>query len=239
MNSLKHFVFTLGACFAVPTAFMVATPYAAERNRQAVPYVMQDPGSGKAYDDEALKGLSYPSQTAGARTRGAEIYGREGCVQCHTQVIRPDYAGIDQFKKGWGRTQEGDAIVPTRQTLMWDYMGENFAMLGQRRVGPDLANAGYRFKDRINDFYLYLYAPRVLHHWSNSPSFPHLFVNRLKEGNGAVDALKLPPNLAAPEGREIVPTSEARALAAYVLGLKRDEPLPVSLTGAKPAPESK
>ena len=42
MNSLKHFVLTLGACFAVPTYFMVAGPYAAERNRQTVAYVMEE-----------------------------------------------------------------------------------------------------------------------------------------------------------------------------------------------------
>ena len=239
MNSLKHFVLTLGACFAVPTYVMVAGPYATERNRQTVPYVMEEPGSGKPFDGPDFKGLSYPSDFAGDRMRGEQIYGREGCVQCHTQLIRPDYAGIDQFKKGWGKDQEGKSIVPTRQTYMWDYMHENFGMIGQRRIGPDLANAGYRFQGKVNDFYLYLYAPRARKGWSNSPGFQHLFITRPKEGNGSGLALKLPANLAPAEGMEIVPSSDARALAEYVLGLKRDQVLPVSITGAKPKPESK
>lgn len=239
MNSLKHFVLILGTCFIVPTYCMVAQPYAAERNRQTVPYVMEEPGSGKPFDDTSLKGLSYPAAFSGDRKRGEQIYGREGCVQCHTQVIRPDYAGIDQFKKTWGKDQEGKSAVATRQTFMWDYMHEDFAMLGQRRIGPDLANAGYRFQDKINDFYLYLYAPRARHAWSNSPGFKHLFITRPKEGQGSNLALKLPENLAPPAGQEIVPSNDARALAEYVLGLKRDQPLPVSITGAKPKAEAK
>ncbi len=239
MNSLKHFVLTLGACIAVPTYFMVAAPYAAERNRQTVAYVMEEPGSGKPFDDGAFKGLSYPSAFAGDRKRGEQIYGREGCAQCHTQVIRPDYAGIDQFKTSWGKDQEGKTIVPTRQTLMWDYMHENFGMIGQRRIGPDLANAGYRFSGKVNDFYLYLYAPRARKGWSNSPGFRHLFITRPVEGQGSAHALKLPANLAPAQGMEIVPSSEAIALAEYVLGLKRDQALPVSITGAKPKLESK
>ncbi len=234
MNSLKNFVLILGTCFVVPTYCMVARPYAAERNRQTVRYVMEEPGSGKPFDDGALKGLSYPSAFAGDRKRGELIYAREGCVQCHTQLIRPDYAGIDQFKKGWGQDQEGKAVVATRQTIMWDYLHEDFAMLGQRRVGPDLANAGYRFKDKLNDFYLYLYAPRARKAWSTSPGYRHLFITRPKEGKGSDNALILPLNLAPEDGLEVVPSSEARALADYILGLKRDQPLPVSITGAKP-----
>lgn len=238
MNSLKNFVLAMGGCFAVPTFFMVLLPYSTERNRQPVPYVMEEPGSGKAFDDEGLKGLYYPSAYAGDRARGAEIYGREGCAQCHTQLIRPDYAGVDQFKVKWGADLEGKG-TPTRQTIMWDYMHENFAMLGQRRIGPDLANAGYRVAADLNAFYVYLYAPRARHEWSNSPGYKHLFKKRLKEGDGSADAIKLPANLAPEEGYEIVPTSEAKALAEYMLGLKRDQPVPVSITKAPPKPAEK
>lgn len=263
MNSLKNFVLTLGACFAVPTYFMVVRPYTSERDRQPVAYVMEEPGTGKPFDAAELKGLYYPSAFGGDRKRGEEIYAREGCAQCHTQVIRPDYAGIDQFKKGWGHDQSGSGAVATRPTYMWDYLHEDFALLGQRRIGPDLANAGYRFEGNLtgltlaadaekinaqkaiglNDFYLYLYAPRVRKAWSNSPRYAHLFTIRAKEGAGAADALKLPENLTPeqaaelnpPAGMEIVPTSAARALASYILGLKRDAPLPVFITGASPA----
>jgi cytochrome c oxidase cbb3-type subunit II len=258
MNSLKNFVLILGTCFLVPTYCMVAHPFAAERNRQSVPYVMEEIGSNKPFDDGSLKGLSYPSAFPGDRKRGELVYAREGCAQCHTQVIRPDYAGIDQFKKGWGKEQgEQTAPTPTRQTVMWDYMHEDFAMIGQRRIGPDLANAGYRFEGKaiekpdpdaakasaqikteklraLNEFYLYLYAPRARHEWSISPGYRNLFITRIREGSGSELALKIPANLAPAAGMEIVPSSDARALAEYVLGLKRDQPIPVSITGAKP-----
>lgn len=236
MNSLKNFVVSAAACFAVPTFFMAVLPYTVERHREPVPYVMEEPGTGKPFDDESLKGLYYPSSYPGDNRRGEAVYAREGCAQCHTQVIRPDYAGVDQFKVGWGADQEGKG-VPTRQTVMWDYMHENFAQLGRRRIGPDLANAGYRFEKNLNDLYLYLYAPRARKPWSNSPGYRHLFVKRPVEGAGSVDALKLPPELAPEEGWEIVPTSEGKALAQYILGLKRDQPIPVSITGAKPKKE--
>jgi hypothetical protein len=86
----------------------------------------------------------------------------------------------------------------------------------------------------LNDFYLYLYAPRARREWSISPGYRDLFVTRPKEGAGSELAVKLPANLAPAEGLEIVPSSDARALADYVLGLKRDQPIPVSITGAKP-----
>ena len=120
-----------------------------------------------------------------------------------------------------------------------------------RRV-KDLANAGYRFSDKdgkpdpakVANFYHYLYAPRSRKdhagrdlHWSNSPSFKHLFAVKVKEtAEGRGDALKLPDDLPVKEGYEIIPTDDARALAGYILGLKRGEDLPASITGA-PAKE--
>ena len=248
MNSLKSFILAMGACVGVPTLIMAVIPYTAERNRQAVAYQSTpDPANPAAppRDPEDLKGLYYPTNYSGDRKRGELVYIQEGCAQCHTQVVRPDYAGIDQFKKGAGREQEyaKDQPVAVRQTHPWDYMHEDFAMVGIRRVGPDLANAGYRYVDKdgrpdpakINALYQHLYAPRSLREWSNSPSFKHLFETVKKESpEGRGDALVLPSNIAPAEGMEIVPTDEAKALVEYLLGLKRDAPLPSAITGIVP-----
>ncbi len=263
MKSLKSFVFILGACIGVPTYIMAIRPYAKERERQPVPYQAEpDPKnpSAPAKDPETAKTLYYPQSYAGDNKRGELVYAREGCAQCHTQIIRPDYAGNDQIKRFSGREQEFKKDVPTpvRQTHPWDYMHEDFAMFGQRRIGPDLSNAGYRFSDKegkpdpakVANLYQHLYAPRSIQgrKWSNSPSFKHLFQIKEKESDeGRGDALKLKigddldaderDDLLPEEGFEIVPTEEAKALAGYILGLKRDYPIPSSITGIQPKAE--
>ena len=250
MNSLQSFILVLGACIGLPTYFMAVRPYAVERERQPVPYQSEpDPKNPAAppADLADFKTLYYPQSYAGDNKRGELVYIHEGCAQCHTQVVRPDYAGNDQIKKYGGREQEykKDAATEVRQTHPWDYMHEDFAMLGQRRIGPDLANAGYRYSDKEGKpdaaklalFYQHLYAPRSLadRDWSNSPSFKHLFDLKQKETPaGSADALKLPDDLMPEEGWEIVPTTEAKALAGYILGLKRDYVIPASITGVKP-----
>ena len=137
-------------------------------------------------------------------------------------------------------------------------MHEDFAMFGQRRIGPDLTNAGYRYSDKegkpdpgkVAMLYQHLYAPRSIQgrKWSNSPSFRHLFETKEKESDeGRGDALKFKPaddldeedmeNLLPKEGYEIVPTEDAKALVGYILGMKRDNPIPSSITGIQPKAE--
>ncbi len=237
MNSLKSFVLAIGACMGIPTYIMAVRPYAVERDRQAVAYVMKDPANPASIgDDDTLKGLYYPANTQGRTKRGEHVYIREGCAQCHTQMVRPDYLSVDRFKKGAGREQayENGLPVAVRQTHPWDYMGEDSAMLGVRRIGPDLANAGYRYVgDKISRLYQHLYAPRSLQGWSNSPSFKHLFeISKKETPEGSPRALKLPINLLPEDDTmEIIPTEDAVLLAEYLLSLKRDEPLPMKLTG--------
>ncbi len=248
MNSLKSFILTMGACVGVPTIVMTLVPYGTERGRSAVAYQsVPDPANPAAppKDPEEMKGLYYPVNYSGDRKRGELVYIQEGCAQCHTQVVRPDYAGIDQFKKGSGREQEyaKDQPVAVRQTHPWDYMHEDFAMFGIRRIGPDLANAGYRYLDKdgrpdaakVNALYQHFYAPRSLRGWSTSPSFKHLFnVVKKEKPEGSSDALVIPANLPLEAGMEIVPTDEAKALVEYLLGLKRDAPLPAAIAGTPP-----
>jgi len=260
MNSLKSFVLTLGACIGVPTYFMALSPYATERERQPVAYQSEPPANnpaGEPADPAALKGLYYPQAYPGDNKRGERVFVREGCVQCHSQVIRPDYAGNDRIKRFGGKEQEykKDGPVETRQTHPWDYLKEDFAMFGQRRIGPDLTNAGYRLSKadgqrdeaKVNAFYQYLYAPRSRQDrdWSNSPGFKHLFDVKLKETpEGRGDALKFAlsheftdaqtSSLLPQDGYEVVPTEDATALAGYILSLKRDSHLPATITGLKP-----
>jgi cytochrome c oxidase cbb3-type subunit 2 len=59
------------------------------------------------------------------------------------------------------------------------------------------------------------------------PPFRFLFeVRKIKPGDSpSLDALKFPQGFAPPAGSEVVPTPEAKQLAAYLLSLKADAPL--------------
>lgn len=238
MESLPKFILGLAVCFGLPAFTLVLRPYAAERSRQPVPYTSTDtnPELGQGVDTEFyerpdLKGTVYPAARVASKTRGMEVYAKMGCAQCHTQIIRPDFIGYDQYKKGWGAEQGAKGMAETRPSTPWDYLGEDFALIGQRRLGPDLANAGYRFNSAL-EVYQMLYAPRVRRAYSNHPSYPSLFDEVDIESVPRVDAISTAPyNVGVPEGKQIVASNDAKALAEYLLALKRDLPLPMSISG--------
>ncbi|MFN2622213.1 MAG: cbb3-type cytochrome c oxidase subunit II [Chthoniobacterales bacterium] len=75
----------------------------------------------------------YPQPKSGMAERGRKIYAANGCVYCHSQQVRADYAASDIERK-WG----------TRRSAPRDYIFERPAMLGKLRMGPDLSNIGKR-----------------------------------------------------------------------------------------------
>jgi cbb3-type cytochrome oxidase cytochrome c subunit len=75
----------------------------------------------------------YPVPKSGMAERGRKIYAANGCVYCHSQQVRADYAASDIERK-WG----------SRRSAPRDYLFERPAMLGKMRLGPDLANIGKR-----------------------------------------------------------------------------------------------
>lgn len=185
----------------------------------------------KAYvkDRDGIEGV-YPGR--GIYRQGQLIYAREGCAQCHTQMIRPSFAGVnDGWKRGWGSDQSAVPREAVRPSTPFDYIGEPVAPLGIQRNGPDLANAGYRFTDADgradrNALHVQLYAPRAGKKWSIMPAFRNLYTVRKIEGNGSPDALRFPKGFSPGEGREVAPTSEANELVSYLLSLKKDAPVP-------------
>ena len=132
-------------------------------------------------------------------------------------------AGTD-ISRGWGR----------RRTVAQDYAYELPVQLGTHRAGPDLANVGLRLPD-VNWQLRHLYAPQADVKGSTMPPYRFLFEQRkVGQGNPA-DALALPAGT-VPAGMEIVPTDAARALAAYLVSLRADEPLYEAPFTPPPAP---
>src|SRR5438874_6117582 len=70
---------------------------------------------------------------SGMVARGARVYAANGCIYCHSQQVRADYAGSDIDRK-WGE----------RRSAPRDYIFERPVELGKMRMGPDLSNIGHR-----------------------------------------------------------------------------------------------
>ena len=111
-----------------------------------------------------------------------------------------------------------------RRSVALDYVYDSPVQPGTRRFGPDLANVGQTRPD-ANWQLRHLYAPKSEITGSTMPPYRFLFEQRRFGGKPSPDALQLAGDFAAPDGYEIVPTDDARALAAYLVSLHLDAPL--------------
>src|ERR1043166_8077819 len=75
----------------------------------------------------------YPAPKSGMAEQGRRVYAANGCIYCHSQQLRPDYASADIDRK-WGE----------RRSAPRDYLFDRPVLLGKERMGPDLANIGKR-----------------------------------------------------------------------------------------------
>ena len=112
------------------------------------------------------------------------------------------------IERGWGR----------RVSVGSDYLYATPLMLGNVRLGPDLANIGAR---QTNEAWhlIHLYDPKLTSPGSTMPRYPFLFEKRARKGEPAPDSLPVPGAI------DVIPTREARALATYLADLKSELPL--------------
>jgi cbb3-type cytochrome oxidase cytochrome c subunit len=81
----------------------------------------------------------YPAPKSGMAERGRRIYAANGCVYCHSQQMRAEYAGSDLERT---RDQDRNQKWGERRSAPRDYLFEHPVLLGKMRLGPDLANIG-------------------------------------------------------------------------------------------------
>jgi len=93
---------------------------------------------------------------------GRDIYIREGCNVCHTQMIRPFRAETERYG---------------HYSLAGEHVYEHPFLWGSKRTGPDLARVGQRYSDDWHR--AHLYNPRDVVPSSNMPAFPWLFENKI------------------------------------------------------------
>lgn len=223
--SLRTFILGLSVSFGIAWLAIIVVPFIKMRN--IAPIELNEAVDGTT-------GIFYPKRT-GRIANGAQVYAENGCYLCHTQLVRPTYAGNDLFRPDWGGLKaDPDRGDTRRETNAYDFSGEKFAQIGVMRMGPDLSNLGRRVeslyaKDQSSEHWLYahLYNPRNLpERWkSNCPSFRYLFVEQGIKGEPATDAISVDREA----GKQIVPGPDARALVSYLMSLKKDQPVPASL----------
>jgi len=88
---------------------------------------------------------------------GRDVYVREGCYNCHSQMVRPFRAEVERY----GRYSVAGEFVYDRP-FQW----------GSKRTGPDLHRVGGRYSDEWHR--LHLMSPRDLVPESNMPAYPWL-----------------------------------------------------------------
>ena len=96
------------------------------------------------------------------RLAGRDIYIREGCYNCHSQMIRPFRAETERYG---------------HYSVAGEFVYDHPFQWGSKRTGPDLARVGGRYS---NDWHRsHLDDPRALVPESNMPAYPWLANNRL------------------------------------------------------------
>ncbi len=120
---------------------------------QIVPLFFQD------VVNEPVEGLK--PYTA-LQLEGRDIYIREGCVGCHSQMIRPFRAETERYGH---YSVAGESVYD--HPFLW----------GSKRTGPDLARVGGRYSDDWHR--AHLYNPRNVVPESKMPSYPWLVENHL------------------------------------------------------------
>ncbi len=143
------------------------------------------------------------------RLAGRDVYVREGCYNCHSQMIRPFRAETERY----GHYSVAGEFVYDRP-FQW----------GSKRTGPDLARVGGRYSDDWHR--AHLNNPRDLVPESNMPSYPWLaktaldpqaIVPRLTALKRLGDPYTDEQIAAAP--KELEGKTEQDALVAYLQGL--------------------
>lgn len=137
---------------------------------------------------------------------GRDIYIREGCHVCHTQMVRPLRTETERYGH---YSVAGESVY--EHPFLW----------GSKRTGPDLARVGGRYSDDWQR--AHLYNPRAVVPESTMPAFPWLF-ERTLDGAETAAKMKALATVGVPyttsdmaEAQQAVAGhSEADALVAYL-----------------------
>ncbi|HTF94983.1 MAG TPA: cytochrome-c oxidase, cbb3-type subunit II [Cellvibrio sp.] len=140
---------------------------------------------------------------------GRDIYIREGCHVCHTQMVRPLRAEVERYGH---YSVAGESVY--EHPFLW----------GSKRTGPDLARVGGRYSDDWHK--VHLFNPRIVVPESIMPAYPWLYDNKL-DGKHTADKMRALAKVGVPYTEEdmagaekaVKGVAEMDALVAYLQNL--------------------
>jgi cytochrome c oxidase cbb3-type subunit 2 len=141
---------------------------------------------------------------------GRDVYVREGCYLCHTQMVRPLQAETERYGH---YSLAGEAVY------------DHPFQFGSKRTGPDLARVGGRYSDQWHR--IHLNNPRDVVPESNMPGFTWLAKTGV-DGQEVAAKMRALRSIGTPYTDEEISAAAAQvaghneldALIAYLQGLK-------------------
>ncbi|WP_222565253.1 cytochrome-c oxidase, cbb3-type subunit II [Novilysobacter antarcticus] len=161
------------------------------------------------YQAEAIKPLPGVKPYPALQLAGRDVYVREGCYNCHSQMIRTLRFETERYGH---YSLAGESVYD--RPFQW----------GSKRTGPDLARIGGRYSDDWHR--VHMVDPRALVPESNMPAFPWLAKNEVS-GEKITRHMKALQRLGDPYTDEEVASAaddvagktELDAVVAYLQGL--------------------
>jgi len=159
--------------------------------------------------DETTQPVDGMTPYTALQLEGRDIYIREGCVGCHSQMVRPFRAEVERYGH---YSVAGESV--------WDHP----FLWGSKRTGPDLARVGQRYSDDWH--YAHMMDPRSVVPQSNMPAFPWLDKNVL-DGKHTAKKMQVLQKYGVPYTEEDIAgaadavkgKTEMQALIAYLQSL--------------------
>jgi cytochrome c oxidase cbb3-type subunit 2 len=143
------------------------------------------------------------------RLAGRDVYVREGCYNCHSQMIRPFRSETERYGP---------------YSLAGESVYDHPFQFGSKRTGPDLARVGGRYSDEWHR--VHFQNPRDVVPESNMPAYPWL-ASRVVDGALVEKKMRTLAKLGHPytdadfagAAAAVAGKSELDALIAYLQGL--------------------
>ena len=158
------------------------------------------------YQDSVQEPIEGLEPLSALQLEGRDIYIREGCVGCHSQMIRPLRAETERYG---------------HYSVAGEFVYDHPFLWGSKRTGPDLARVGGRYSNAWHR--QHLVNPRAVVPESNMPGFPWLETNKL-EGEHTAAKMRALRRVGVPYGDEVIVAAgaavvgktEMEALIAYL-----------------------
>lgn len=150
---------------------------------------------------------------------GRDIYIREGCVGCHSQMIRPFRAEVERYGE---YSKSGEFVYD--HPFLW----------GSKRTGPDLHRVGAKYSD--NWHYNHMYDPQSTSPNSIMPGYKWLFANKAADYSEITKKMSVMQTLGVPYTDEDIANADAaikEQAAGIALNLENDPDFVKSYSASK------